>query len=99
MTIIKYSEPVPFHKAMPGAKSVVIMKRDDDEFTPAVATTAKPINRKPKVRRDGRNVAIDDEDVVIPAAKRGNTMTDYDYDTSRGRTTPCLIRWPVLGRR
>jgi hypothetical protein len=36
--IIHYSEPVEFHKAMPGAKSVVIWKRDDG-FTPAVART------------------------------------------------------------
>ena len=62
--IIKYSSPVPFHKAMPGATSVVIWKRDD-EFTPAVATTAKPKNpTKPKVR-NARNVAIDDDDGFI----------------------------------
>jgi hypothetical protein len=54
--IIHYSEPVEFHKAMPGAKSVVIWKRDDTR-------TAKPKN--------------------IPNAKRA-TMTNYDYDTSRG---------------
>jgi hypothetical protein len=41
--IIKYSEPEPFHKAMPGAKSIAIWKRDDG-FTPAVARTAKPKN-------------------------------------------------------
>jgi hypothetical protein len=40
MTIIKkhYDPPVEFHKAMPGAKSIVIMKRYDDGvpegFTP-----------------------------------------------------------------
>jgi hypothetical protein len=34
-----------------------------EKFTPAVSRTAKPINRKP--RRDD-----DDEDVIIPAAKR-----------------------------
>jgi hypothetical protein len=51
-----------------------------EKYTPAVATTAKPINRKPKGPRD----VIDDEDVIIPAAKRGNNMTDYDTDISRG---------------
>jgi hypothetical protein len=41
--IIKYSEPVEFHKAMPGSKSVVIWKRDE----PAPASTAKtPVIRK-----------------------------------------------------
>jgi hypothetical protein len=78
--IIKYSEPVEFHKAMPGAESMVIWKR----FTPAVSRTEKPKNpTKPKVR-NARNVAIDDEDGFIPNAKRAVTMTDYDYDTSRG---------------
>jgi hypothetical protein len=44
MTVIKhYDEPVPFHKAMPGAKSIVIWKRVDDS-TPAVARTAEPKN-------------------------------------------------------
>jgi hypothetical protein len=38
--IVKYSEPIPFHKAMPGSTSIVIMKRDE----PAVASTAKPKN-------------------------------------------------------
>jgi hypothetical protein len=75
--IIKhYDHPVEFHKSLPGATRIVIMKRDDDGdddgFTPAVATTAKPINRKPKVRRE-----IDDDDVIIPAEK-GNNMSDID---------------------
>jgi hypothetical protein len=77
--IIKYSEPVPFHKAMPGSKSVVIMKRYDDGipegFTP-------PKRKKmPKVR-NARNEPIDDE--VGKPAEKGNNMTDYDYDVSRG---------------
>jgi hypothetical protein len=82
MTVIKhYDEPVPFHKALPGAKSVVIWKRDDG-YTPAVARTDKPKNpTKPKSRL-ARDVAIDDEDGFIPEAKKGTTMTDYD--TSRG---------------
>jgi hypothetical protein len=63
--IVKYSTPVPFHKAMPGAKSVVLWKRVDDGHTPAVASTAKPKN-------------------IPNAAKRETTMTDCDYDTSRG---------------
>ena len=37
----KYLEPVPFHKAMPGAKSVVIMKRYDDGI-PEGYTPPKP---------------------------------------------------------
>jgi hypothetical protein len=82
---IHYSEPVEFHKALPGAKSIVIWKRvDDDGYTPAVATTAKPKNpTKPKSRL-ARNVAIDDEIGEPSEAKKGITMTDYDYDTSRG---------------
>jgi hypothetical protein len=66
--IIKYSEPVPFHKAMPGARKLVIMKRiddDDDGFTPAVSNTAKPKN-------------------IPNAAKTETTMTDYGNDISRG---------------
>jgi hypothetical protein len=79
--IVKYLEPVSFHKALPGSKSVVIWKRDDG-FTPAVARTAKPKNpTKPKSRL-ARNVAIDDEDGFIPEAKKGTTM--IDYDTSGG---------------
>ena len=45
--IIHYSEPVEFHKAMPGAKSVVIWKRVERQnlppaggFTPLVTSTA-----------------------------------------------------------
>jgi hypothetical protein len=76
--IIKYSEPVEFHKAMPGAKSIVIMKRYDDGipegFTP-------PKRKKiPKVR-NAHNEPIDDE--IGKPAEKGNSMT-YDYDTSRG---------------
>jgi hypothetical protein len=52
--IIHYSEPVEFHKAMPGARKLVIMKRiddGDDGFTPAVSRIEKPKNpTKPKVR-------------------------------------------------
>jgi hypothetical protein len=79
--VVKYSEPVPFHKAMPGAESVVIWKRVDG-FTPAVARIAKPKTpTKAKVRLAG-NVAIDDEDGEVAEAKKGTTMTDYDI--SRG---------------
>jgi hypothetical protein len=46
--VIHYSETVEFHKALPGAKSVVIWKRDD---TPAVARTAKPKNI-PNLKRE-----------------------------------------------
>jgi hypothetical protein len=75
--VVKYSEPVPFHKALPGAESVVIWKRDGG-FTPAVARTAKPKNpTKAKARLAG-NVAIDDEDGFIPEAKKGMTMTDIN---------------------
>jgi hypothetical protein len=77
--IIKYSEPVPFHKAMPGSISIPIMKRYDDGipegFTP-------PKRKKiPKVR-NARNEPIDDE--VGKPAEKGITMSDYDYDNSRG---------------
>jgi hypothetical protein len=76
--IIKYSEPVEFHKGLPGAESMVIWKR----FTPAISRTEKPKNpTKPKSRL-ARNIAIDDEDGFIPNAKRATTMVDYD--TSRG---------------
>jgi hypothetical protein len=74
---IHYSEPVEFHKAMPGAKSIVIWKRNDD-FTPAVARTAKPKNpTKPKSRL-ARNVAIDDEIGEAADANKGTTMTDIN---------------------
>jgi hypothetical protein len=78
MTIIKYSEPVPCHKSMPGSKSVVIMKRYDD----GIPDGYKPPKRKkvPQVR-NARNEPIDDE--VGKPAEKGNNMT-YDYDTSRG---------------
>jgi hypothetical protein len=59
---------------MPGATSVVIMKRDEP---PA---GEKPKNPK-RMNRLARNVPIDDEDGFIPNSK-GMTMTDYD--TSRG---------------
>jgi hypothetical protein len=70
--IVKYSTPVPFHKAMPGSKSVVIMKRIDDDgdgFTPA-----KPRKPKPKSRFAG--YAGVDEDGFIPNLKRENNMTN-----------------------
>jgi hypothetical protein len=74
--VVKYSEPVPFHKALPGAESVVIWKR-----VPQVRV-AKPKNpTKAKVRL-ADNVAIDDEDGFIHEAKKGTTMVDYD--NSRG---------------
>ena len=77
--IVKYSEPVPFHKALPGAKSIVLWKRVDDGipegFTP-------PKRKKiPKVR-NAHNEPIDDE--IGKPAEKGNNMANYDYDTSRG---------------
>jgi hypothetical protein len=78
MTIIRYSTPQPFHKSMPGSKSVVIMKRDDgipDGYEP-------PKRKKVPQVRNARNEPIDDE--LGKPAEKGNTMTDYDYDTSRG---------------
>jgi hypothetical protein len=73
-----YDEPVPFHKAMPGAKSIVIMKRYDDGipdgFTP-------PTRKKIPNVRNAYNEPIDDE--IGKPAEKGNDMT-YDYDTSRG---------------
>jgi hypothetical protein len=41
--IIHYSEPVEFHKALAGARKLVIMKRIDENI-PAVSSTAKPKN-------------------------------------------------------
>jgi hypothetical protein len=85
--IIKYSEPVPFHKAMPGATSIVIWKRVDDAVAAShdgvpEARLAKPRNpTKPKSRL-AHNPGIDDEDGFIPATK--GTATMVDYDTSRG---------------
>jgi hypothetical protein len=82
MTVIKhYDEPVEFHKAMPGAKSIVIMKRDDngipEGFTP-------PKRKKiPKVRY-AHNEPIDDEIGKPAEAKKGSTMIDYGDDISRG---------------
>jgi hypothetical protein len=76
--LIHYSEPVEFHKSLPGSKSIVIMKRDD-----GVPDGYEPPKRKkvPQVR-NARNEPIDDE-VGKPPAEKGNNMT-YDYDTSRG---------------
>jgi hypothetical protein len=72
---MKYSEPVPFHKSMPGSKSVVIMKRYDDGipegFTP-------PKRKKVPQVRNARNEPIDDE-IGEPAEKGNNTMTDPFY--------------------
>jgi hypothetical protein len=69
----KYLEPVPFHKAMPGAKSVVIMKRYDD----GIPEGYTPPKRKtqPKVR-NARNEPIDDE--IGELAEKGITMSDID---------------------
>jgi hypothetical protein len=69
--IIHYSEPVEFHKAMPGATSVVIMKR-----------TEKP--RKPKSKSRFAGYAGVDEEGFIPNSKRETTMVDYGNDISRG---------------
>jgi hypothetical protein len=75
--MIHYSEPVEFHKALPGANKLVLMKRvadDDDGFTPAVSRIEKPKNpTKPKSRL-ARNVAVDDE--IGEAAEKGNNMTN-----------------------
>jgi hypothetical protein len=82
MTIIKhYDQPVEFHKSMPGSTRITIMKRDD-----GVPDGYEPPKRKkvPQVR-NARNEPIDDE--VGKPAEKGNTMTDYDYDTSRGLIT------------
>jgi hypothetical protein len=67
---MKYSEPIPFHKSMPGSTRIVIMKRDD-----GVPDGYEPPKRKtqPKVR-NARNVPIDDE--VGKLAEKGNNMTD-----------------------
>jgi hypothetical protein len=76
MTSIKYSSPVPFHKAMPGSKSIPIWKRvdDDDELD-------KRRKKKPKSNFAGyRGV---DEEGFIPNSKRENNITN-DYDMSRG---------------
>jgi hypothetical protein len=60
---------------MPGAKSVVIWKRDDG-FTPAVSRIARPKNpTKPKSRL-ARNVPIDDEIGKPDEARKGNNMTN-----------------------
>jgi hypothetical protein len=75
--IIKYSEPVPFHKHMPGSISIPIWKRYDD----GIPDGFKPGKHKPKVR-NARNEPIDDE--IGKPAEKGNNMTNYDYDTSRG---------------
>jgi hypothetical protein len=55
-----------------------------EKFTPAVSRIAKPKNpTKPKSRL-AHNVPIDDEIGEPAEAKKGITMTNYDYDTSRG---------------
>jgi hypothetical protein len=74
---IHYSEPVEFHKAMPGAKSVLIWKRDE----PEIGRTDKPKNPK-RVNRLARPAPIDDEIGEAAEAKKGMAMVDYD--TSRG---------------
>jgi hypothetical protein len=76
--LIHYSEPVEFHKALPGAKSIVIWKRDD-EFTPAVSRTAKPKNPAKAKSRLAHNEPIDDE--IGKPAEKGNNMTN---DIDRG---------------
>jgi hypothetical protein len=80
---IHYSEPVEFHKSMPGSTSIVIWKRVDDDGVPE-AGLAKPKNPTKPKSRPARNVAVDDEIGEPAEAKKGITMTDYDYDTSRG---------------
>jgi hypothetical protein len=65
---IHYSEPVEFHKSMPGSTSIVIWKRDG--YTPAISRTAKPDKpTKPKSRL-ARNVAVDDEKSASPPRLR-----------------------------
>jgi hypothetical protein len=78
--ITKYSEPVPFHKAM-GTHKLVIMKRIDDDGVPQVRLAKPKTPTKAKVRLAG-NVAIDDEIGEVAEAKKGIAMTDYDV--SRG---------------
>jgi hypothetical protein len=66
MTIIRkhYDPPVEFHKALPGARKLVIMKRVERQnvstsgnFTPAEASTAKP-----KSMHKGNNTMVDTVD-------------------------------------
>jgi hypothetical protein len=75
---LHYDPPVEFHKAMPGAKSVVLWKRDDDDDE---SRADKP--RKPKPKSRSADYAGVDEEGFIPNSKRENNMT-FDYDTSRG---------------
>jgi hypothetical protein len=71
--IIKYSEPIPFHKAMPGSKSIVIMKRVDngipEGFTP-------PKRKKIPQVSNAHNEPIDDK--IGKPAEKGITMTDIN---------------------
>jgi hypothetical protein len=68
--VVKYSEPVPFHKAMPGAESVVLWKRIPEVH---VAKPKRPT--KPQVRLAKPD---EDDDKVI---RKVDTMT---VDISRG---------------
>jgi hypothetical protein len=74
--IIKYAEPVPFHKALPGARKLVIMKRIDDGSTPAGLQPGVDTGTRSQVFRQPKNIPN--------TAKRETTVTNYNYETSRG---------------
>jgi hypothetical protein len=50
--VVKYSEPVPFHKAMPGAESVVLWKRIPEVHVAKPKRPAKPQVRLAKPDED-----------------------------------------------
>jgi hypothetical protein len=72
--VVKYSEPVPFHKAMPGAESVVIWKRVPHVH---VAKPKRPV--KPQVRF----AKPDEDDDEMTRIGKADTMTQA-VDISRG---------------
>jgi hypothetical protein len=72
--VVKYSEPVPFHKALPGAESVVIWKRIPHVH---VAKPKRPV--KPQVRL----AKPDEDDDEMTRIGKVDTMTQV-VDVSRG---------------
>ena len=72
--VIKYSEPVPFHKALPGAESVVIWKRIPNVHV------AKP---KRPVRPQVRLAKPDEDNDEMTRMGKVDTMTQV-VDISRG---------------
>jgi hypothetical protein len=72
--VVKYSEPVPFHKAMPGAESVVIWKRVPHVH---VAKPKRPV--KPQVRF----AKPDEDDDETARIGKADSMTQV-VDPSRG---------------